>query len=151
MSDLESVRGVLVNASLALGEGDRALHGALTNLVMHGPELFSDAFYRKPYEELEALDEATGRLLAELRVRLGPTHRAVLGFAIAAATMRMTRVRFDNLEKAEANSTGSDFEEIRRRRLKTLKEVEEDRRTFDLNVEDFLEAAHVAAGAQLPA
>jgi hypothetical protein len=152
LSDLGSVRGVLVEASLALGEGVRALDGVRANLVMHGSELFSHPLYRKPYEELEAMDRVTDQLLAELRVRLGPTHRAVLSFAISAATMQMTRVRFDNLEKKNADLTAeSNYEEAGRQRLKTLKEIEEDRHTFDLNIEDFFSAAHIAAGAQLPA
>ena len=149
LSDLASVRDVLVKASSVLHMGEYALDGIRLNLSQYGAGFFGNAVYMEPYKELVRVGKETDELLAELRVRLGPKHRAVLAFELTDAAMLLTMramesLKLEDTEGEDRAATREFMRDIRGR-------VKESRETFDANQAEFFDAAHAAAGARLPA
>ena len=152
LSDLISVRDVLVKAASLLHRAEYALDGVRLNLAQYGMGFFGNAVYEEPYEELKRLGKAADEMLAELRVRLGPKHRAVRAFEGADAAMLLTMRSMETLKLEGTDAQDPGVRDALRIAMSEIRnDVKESRDIFDARQAEFFEAAHAAAGARLPA
>ena len=152
LSDLEAVRSALAEAAAVLHRSEYALDDALSTLRSWGAAFFKDEERAKPYVRLEEIGREADQLKGRLRILFGPAHPVALLFDDANAAM-LDAFRALGMIKVEPPAERGTPEqgEIREWAAEQRKRVETARENFGIALEQFIAAAHAAAGAKLPA
>jgi hypothetical protein len=152
LSDLESVRGVMSEAAAVLHRVEYALDEANSTLIQWGARFFEDEERARPYDLLEEVGREVDGVLGQLRIRFGPEHPAAVAFGDAGAAMLdvFRALGLIKLEDPAIKGTYDEREVVgmvaqQRDRISTGRE------NFGIAQEQFVSAAHSAAGAKLPA
>jgi hypothetical protein len=151
LSDLEAVRSALAEAAAVLHRSEYALDDALSTLRAWGAAFFEDEERAKPYFRLEEIGREADLLKGRLRILFGPTHPVALRFDDANTAM-LDAFRALGMIKVEppAERGTPEREEIRGWAKEQRERMETAHKNFGIAQGQFIEAAHVAAGARLP-
>jgi hypothetical protein len=151
--DRTAVRELLSRAAATLHQAEYAVDEAVAELVAYGASMFDDAHPERlaPYTKVEAVGVEFDKVLAEVRILLGPDHPATqsledadAAFLEAFRAMKMIRLEDPAIKGTYAEREVAAMVAIERDRARTGRE------NFKTAQEKFVRRAHAAAGAALP-
>jgi len=151
LSDLEAVRSALAEAASVLHRSEYALDDALSTLQSWNAAFFEKEERAKPYFRLEEIGREADLLKGRVRILFGPAHPVALRFddanaAILDAFRALGMIRMEPPAERGTPERG----EIREWTNQQRERIETAHENFRFAQEQFIEAAHVAAGARLP-
>jgi hypothetical protein len=152
LADLDNVRGVLDDAAALLHRVAYVLEEVRVGLSAYGGGFFKDEQRVETYRKLERCGQECDALRERLAVRLGRDHEAVQTFTHTddAALAIYRALGLIRLEVDPPPDPGAGAQEVAKFVRQQRDEIVEHRATFDKRREDFMDAAHRTAGAQLP-
>jgi hypothetical protein len=152
LTDLDNVRTVLDDAAVMLHRDAYALDRVRFNLTTLGAGLLESKVGQEVFDELTAAGQGSDLLIERLAVRLGRDHAVVVALTSASEAALEAWRSVDRLRLAPSKDDPD--ERLQRHRFelgnKARDEVAEHRKLFDASREEFMDAAHRAAGAVVP-
>jgi hypothetical protein len=152
LSDLDNVRSVLDDAAVALYKAAYALNDVRLTLTQHGRAFFETEDRAKPYRALRRDGEDLDAVAERLKVRFGREHEVVTAFVRADEAVLAVFRALELIRLEPPPDSGDRYAEAQVERMfrEQVDAITERRTEFDAARSDFLDAAHRAAGAQLP-
>lgn len=151
--DRGAVRELLARAAATLHQAEYAVDEAVAALVAYGAGMFDDDHPERlaPYTKVEAVGVEFDKVLAEVRILLGPDHPATqsledadAAFLDAFRAMKMIRLEDPAIKGTYAEREVAAMVAGERDRARAGRE------NFKVAQEQFVRRAHAAAGAALP-
>jgi hypothetical protein len=150
LTDLESVRGVLDDAAVALHELEFAFDEVLNGLTSLGVTFFEDEQAIEVYDNLALSCKEAHRHRERLGIRLGRVHEAVVAFGAASEA---AGAPYSILWRLRREGGPAANERSRRFFEKSFadgrEQIDGQREIFDAKREQFIDAAQKLAGAKL--
>lgn len=153
MADRASVRDSLAEAAAILNRAEYAIGEVNVAVIQHGSTIF-DPEHPDRLEPLNRLRDAGKELdqaVGLLRVQLGPRSSATTALAEADAALLLAFRSANRLRYLGPDPKGAQVARIEDRNDQDTQLVDQGRENFKAAVERFVERAHAAAGAKLPA